>query len=475
MPGAVCISATFLTGRYHGEEWPPSPARLMQALVAGVKTGGYRAFWPRVEAGLRWLEQRPAPTIFARPANRTTAYRLAVPNNDFDSVARDWAAGRTADPAKLRTMKDVAPRAVDGAHPHVRYIWTLRDGEDGSSVAESMGPLADCLYSLGWGIDMAYTTFELSQPSSDGYDEWLPASVGTQLKVPVEGFLDDLEATYQAFTHRTETMNTDTRPTVYRLQRYRQRGDSGCPSVVFGLGLLDGSGQYSKGWHSVMEIAAWLRHAAAEALRAERLEIDLDSYVLGHTDAGERSQRMSFVPLSSIGHANADGRVRRVMLVEPQSAEGRAVERLGVKLPGAKVTDERGAAVCTLEGDDGSAVTRFYKRRARLWRSVTPVVLHGYNASRGNISLVKTEALLRRAFEMAGFPGETIASLAFQAAPLWSGVGAAAQMRVPKHLNGYPRCHVEVCFREPVTGPVLAGIGRHYGIGAFAAWPGAWG
>lgn len=469
MAGAVCISATFLTGRYHGEEWPPSPARLMQALVAGVKTGGYRALWPRVEAGLRWIEQRPAPVILARPAGQTTSYRLAVPNNDFDSVAQDWAAGRPADPAKLRTMKDVAPRAVDGAQPHVRYVWSLCDGEEAPAVAALMGPLAECLYSLGWGVDMAYTTLELNQPSRDGYEEWVPASAGTQLKVPAPGFLDDLEATYEAFTRRTQTMNTDTRPTMYRLQRYRQRGAAGCPSKVLGLRSADGAGPYSKGWHAVMEVAAWLRHASADALSGERLGIDLGSYVLGHTEDGDRSQRMSFVPLPSIGHANADGRVRRVMLVEPQSADGRTVERLGMKLQGAKVTDEGGRAVCTLVNDDGSAVTQFYKRRARLWRSVTPVVLHGYNASRGNISLVKTEALLRRAFDMAGFPEETIMSVAFQSAPLWSGAGAAAQIRVPKHLDGYPRCHVEVCFREPVTGPVLAGIGRHYGIGVFAA------
>lgn len=41
---ALCISVTFLTGRYHGEEWPPSPARLYQALVAAVMTCGYQEF-----------------------------------------------------------------------------------------------------------------------------------------------------------------------------------------------------------------------------------------------------------------------------------------------------------------------------------------------------------------------------------------------------------------------------------------------
>ena len=473
MAAAVCISATFLTGRYHGEEWPPSPARLLQALVAGVKTGGYRALWPRVETGLRWLEQQPAPAILARPATRTSMYRLAVPNNDFDFVARDWAAGRAGDPSKLRTMKDVVPRAVDGGVPHVRYVWSLDDGADALAIAALMGPLTECLYSLGWGIDMAYSTLELYQPSRAGYEEWLPESAGPQqLKVPVPGFLDDLEATYQAFTHRTVTMNTDTRPTAYRLQRYQRRGARGCPNQVFNLRSLDGMTQYSKGWHAVMEVAAWLRHASAGALREQSLGVDVDSYVLGHTEGLEnRSHRLSFVPLPSVGHPNADGRVRRVMLVEPQTADGETTRRLAMMLSGAKVTDERGIEVCILARDDGSVVIPFYTRSARLWRSVTPVVLHGFNSGRGKLSLGKTEGLLHRAFEMAGFPPDTIDSLAFQAAPLWNGAGAAAQIRTPVHLQNYPRYHVEVRFREPVVGPVLAGIGRHYGIGVFAARP----
>ncbi len=42
-------------------------------------------------------------------------------------------------------------------------------------------------------------------------------------------------------------------------------------------------------------------------------------------------------------------------------------------------------------------------------------------------------------------------------------------MRVPEHLKKWLRYHVAVRFRDAVPGPVLAGIGRHYGIGLFAA------
>ncbi len=57
----------------------------------------------------------------------------------------------------------------------------------------------------------------------------------------------------------------------------------------------------------------------------------------------------------------------------------------------------------------------------------------------------------------------------FQPAPFWPRVGGASQIQVPAQLNNYPRYHVRVEFKEATGGPVLAGIGRHCGIGLFAA------
>src|ERR1035441_9018478 len=281
MGRTICISATFLTGRYHGEEWPPSPARLVQAMVAGVKTGGYQALWPEAEKTLRWLERRPAPVILAMPEVKLQGYRLAVPNNDMDAVAREWAAGKPADTSKLRTMKDVAPRLADGSGPHVRYLWTLDDGEDGAPV-DMVQRLSHCLYAFGWGVDMAFADAEVRADSpAQEYEEWTPSRRGKLLAVPVPGFLDDLEATYRRFTERVQTMDTDTRPTVYRLQRYERRGAAACPFAVFGLRTANGESVLSKRWDQAIEVAGWLRHASAEALEGDVDAAEIAGFVLG--------------------------------------------------------------------------------------------------------------------------------------------------------------------------------------------------
>ena len=117
----LCIAATFLAGRYHGKEWPPSPARLFQALVAGARTGTYRQQWPAVEPLLRILEQLPAPEIIARNAERLSGYRISVPNNDTDRAAKEWAVGREFDASGLRTMKEVQPWEME----HSPRCWNV--------------------------------------------------------------------------------------------------------------------------------------------------------------------------------------------------------------------------------------------------------------------------------------------------------------------------------------------------------------
>jgi CRISPR-associated protein Csb2 len=238
---------------------------------------------------------------------------------------------------------------------------------------------------------------------------------------------------------------------------------------MFGLWTASGKSVLSKRWDEAMEVAGWLRHASAQALAGDVDAAEIAGFVLGHgPGGGDASFRLSYVPLPSIGHAHGDGRIRRAMLVEPRTADGLMVDRLAARLTGAMLTDSGGNPACTL-GPPDERVVDFYTGQAQVWRSVTPVILHGFNAARGQISLTKTDNLLVRAFEMAGYAPETIESFAFQPAPLWPGTGAAGEMRAPRHLLRYPRYHVEVKFRSPVPGPVLAGIGRHYGIGLFAA------
>ena len=472
-PQWLSISVTFPAGRYHGEEWPPSPARLFQALLAGLMTGGYRALWPVAAPLLHWLEAKEPPLIISAAAERSAHYSLAVPNNDLDKAGEAWRRGADYNVAKLRTMKTVKLREMPcQTAPHLHYLWKL--DEEGFAAAASLPALTDCLHTLGWGIDMAYARSAVMTDSEvshlDG-ERWIPATgARDRLRVPVTGYLADCLSAYDRFKARITPrgIHSDTRAAGYGEQPYRRGCDLGLHYAAFAL-ERDGR-TFSRDWDGAMVVAGWLRHAAAEAMREERrTDAWVNEYVLGHSGNAPAERHLSFVPLPTVGMDYNDGRIRRVMLVEPADMDGSVSTLLQTKLPGRMLMDRDKRPVCRLAEQDKGCVWELYLGKSKVWRSVTPMVLHGHNSVRGRISVVKTERLIVQAFVESGYPADLLDGLAFQTAPMWAGAGAATQMMLPTHLRGWPRYHVELRMCEAVAGPLLIGIGRHYGLGVFAA------
>src|SRR4051812_49389371 len=102
MPSYLCLSITFLDGAFHGRrdggepEWPPSPLRMFQALVAAAAAKwGDRRRLGHAGPAFRWLERLPAPIIVASAGSTGAPYRLSVPNNAMDVVASAWSRGNT--------------------------------------------------------------------------------------------------------------------------------------------------------------------------------------------------------------------------------------------------------------------------------------------------------------------------------------------------------------------------------------------
>ena len=255
----LSIAVTFLAGRYHGQEWPPSPVRLYQALVAGVMTCGYRQYAPMVEPALRWLERQAPPTIRACDSEEATSYRIAVPNNDMDVIAHEWAAGRSADPAKLKTMKSVSPKRLQSSGPHVEYLWRVT-GEEAEAMKEPLRIAAHCLHTLGWGVDMAYADVD-GQAGPDNVYE--PTVSGNRWAVPMDGTLDDLQRTYERFSRRTagSGINTHTHPSLLRMQPYRRTGEEIRPVARFVLTQPDSDAVKAIAWEDSMRVAGWLSAA----------------------------------------------------------------------------------------------------------------------------------------------------------------------------------------------------------------------
>ena len=199
---ALVIYVRFHDGRYHGRgDWPPSPARLFQALVAGAGLSGPLEESDR--AALTWLEELPAPIIAvprARQPRRGVLFYM--PNNDSDVIKGD-----PTKIAKIRTATKIfKPHFFDGGIPFL-YAWPLVPDTADQQNAEKVCGLTERLYQLGRGIDMAWAWGErLDDDRLENLFATYPGQVfrpterglGATLQCACPGSLESLQRRYQA-------------------------------------------------------------------------------------------------------------------------------------------------------------------------------------------------------------------------------------------------------------------------------------
>ena len=206
--GCLLVSARFHDGRYHGRpDWPPSPARLFQALVAGAAQGGtlaaedWRAFG--------WLESLKPPVIAAPPMRAGQSLRNYVPNNDLDAVGGD---PRRVE--EIRAPKLIRPILFDAETP-LLYLWPFDDVVEAQANAHRICAIAERLYQLGRGVDMAWAWGEILSAeqaevriaAQDGaVYRPIRGAGGTTLAIPLEGSVASLVERYLEMRKRFRTL-----------------------------------------------------------------------------------------------------------------------------------------------------------------------------------------------------------------------------------------------------------------------------
>jgi CRISPR-associated protein Csb2 len=153
MSNILLISVRFHDGRYHGAiDWPPSPARLFQALIAGAGLRG--PLNPTQVKALEWLETMPPPIVAAPVVRKGQSVGNFVPNNDLDAVG--------GDPRRIgsiRAKKAIRPHLFGAEQPFL-YAWTLRDEPVTEEYSRVIQEMAEQVYQLGRGVDLAWAWAE---------------------------------------------------------------------------------------------------------------------------------------------------------------------------------------------------------------------------------------------------------------------------------------------------------------------------
>lgn len=515
MKKCLVITIRFLGDRYHGRtengrepEWPPSPLRLFQAIVAGVAPRWDDVQLRQREApALEWLQTLGAPRIIA-PMAQAGRPVLHYVRENLSDVATD-----------KRDAKFARPTIFLG-DPVLRYSWFFEASEQ--PLAEVVAQCSRHCRALGWGIDMIVGNGQITdtEPEAGANVVWYPepnwTDIGALLRVPrcptSEASVGTLAELCNRFRHSLSRIADGRNPvpplTAYTIVRYRRAtGAVHRPFTAFQLLTPDGERRWSRNARQTKEVAGMLRSATAVAAQAvNKPKTWVDTFVLGHGSGknqqavGEEGvQRFAYVPLPTIRPQGPVGRVNRVLIVEPPGGTGTDANWARRMLSGRELIEAKTKLPVALLSPTPRAdwVVRQYTSGtagSAVWSTVTPVVLPGYddpdhlrrrlkdvNTSQAKKRMLerldaRIDGLLRKAIVQAGFSTTlaNCAELCWRQVGFRPGLDLATRYTPPDHLRGKPRFHVRIHWKDTignpvnVRGPVIIGGGRYYGLGLFA-------
>jgi CRISPR-associated protein Csb2 len=501
MPRVLLLSVRFHDGRYHGRpEWPPSPARLFQALVAGAARG--EALCRKDQDALTWLEQLGPPVIAAPTVRAGNGYKNYVPNNDLDAVGGDPCRI-----GEIRAPKFIKPLLFDARVPLV-YAWQF---DYGAEHAEQIFEISERLYQLGRGVDMAFATAELLSDEEAQDRLWghggaiyrpCKAGEGCTLACPAPGSLASLEDRFRKMRKRFSVETKGRTSKLFFTQppkaRFAMRPyDSPPERLLYDLRKTtvqaDFAAQPLATAASLVERVRDDAEGRLEGVLPERAETIARVFIGRNATEADKATRIRIIPLPSIGHPHAERAIRRLLVEIPPNCPLRA-DDIAWAFSGLEAIDRTtGEILWTLVGAEDERMLGHYGigNGRRLWRSVTPAALPEQASRRRiNPSLLRdpkerkdakerldeegrAATAVRQALRHAAIAAK-VESVRVQREP-FEAKGARAEAFVPGTRFAKERLwHVEIAFSNAVAGPLIIGDGRYLGLGLMAPVKDAW-
>lgn len=497
----VGITVEFPLGVYHAQsaaqsraEWPPSPLRLVGALLAAahVRREGEEIAADREL--IQMLCDAPAPQIFAprlagggsaedKPGGLATEIRGPtrwVPRNYFNTAKGG------------RQQAEASKVGVAMGDRSVRFVWP--ELELSPEGRDRLGRLAEDVAFLGTSRSpvVAYVS---DTERDEGSGAWIPRTHGLVrsrvVRVPNA-------STIAAFDRRHDARRSDSgKPEKAGI----------VPGIAIGDEILYSLNEDLNAVVSVFDPRHWgdALVLAIDDDRSDARPKTAASYLLARaarrTILGafgpEGSQdeappilrgrgaepHCAIVPLADIWHPKATGNILGLAIVLPSASRYPSIatqlERLEQGVARTLGDQEAGKArflavpqvgrVFLRSPDPSEAYKRTldwsrYVEPSRTWRSATPVIHSRWRKDRPTGLLDQVAADCAH----VGLPAPKHVSILRGAGFPAAAARTITGERVPKDwrkLLGGPSSHLEIEFEQPVAGPVLLGRARHFGLG----------
>ncbi len=445
-----------LTGADDPGDWPPSPARLFAALVAGGGTGADSLVGNGGE--LRLLEAAPPPLVYADAREDVFGSPLAERYVVVDALVKDSNVQEY--PSRLATLVRPGTRLCP-LRPRVVYEW---DGLDLDAPDFSrLEARARRVGYFGCSDSPARVSVARELPDSRSPSVWVPSPEGEALlPVPYVGLLDDLDLAFARWSDGEPVRRAWMPPAMarYAAPGHRATEPSSAREVVAFRFAAPIPGR-------LVRIVTGTFKAAVLSLYQQRVcgpGEEPPAILHGHGFEQTSGYDLAWwIGLHDVGGPHARGRLMGAALVLPPATPPPVLEGIRaalwhlseLRLPGG-----RPIRVIPYAGErrPWAIVPRRWTGPSRRWVSVTPVV-HERRRKHGP-AREDVEAWCAH----AGFPAP--ARFVTSPVPL---VGGALALR-PSDLyraddSPRPYSHLELVFDESVTGPMSLGRMRQLGIG----------
>lgn len=437
-------------------EWPPSPARLFSALVAGAGTRD-RCPWSSGD-DLLWLERLEAPVIYASALTDVEMgallprYVVVDQTSEKPGAVQDYPARRAI---AVRPGVRLSPR-----NRIVHYVWP--DVQPGDETFRSLQARTARVGYLGCS-DSPVRVRVSRESVQPGLDQWVPDHRGLlSLPIPYPGFTQNLDDSFDRWSAGESAERSWIR-TVR--SSYREPGSEKREVLKTAIPIWLRLERGLAGKRLVV-FTATLRAAVTDHLqRLLPAGANVPSVIHGHRQSHDSEEQACFLGLPNVGNEHADGRLLGAAILLPSSTDKSTVQLVRSAIYG--LTQERlvkpgwfDLALSLYAGDNkpySSHPARWSGPAAR-WYTASPVVFERWTKGAPDLDEVA------RWCNHAGLPAPVAAG--FRRAPELEGALDLHPDDVTRPgRERRPYSHMWVEFGSQVRGPVVLGRGRYLGLG----------
>lgn len=482
----VCMATKHDDPARSKPEWPPHPDRLFSALIAAAAEPEPCNFPDSAKRAFEWLIKQGPPDLHASHAFPRTAPTVFMPSNPHEEESRRKGGPKDLLPIYRQKVGLPIPAVVPDK-PVVYFMWPNAEPDE---YADTLRAICDRVSYIGRSRSLVRVTLEDQAPAATHVPD--PAG-DLQLRVPQEGRLKYLLDKYARDGGKPEpspprryrqgnTVSVESKgpPSLFnRFWVFRPLPGDPVLSVETALHITQSFRKaVLKKIHEVTCVCERWNNGVPSCRDAPECYAKIPGVLSGYAPdcSPIRKPHPAFLALPFVHHAqrHADGAVKGLAVLIPRDMDHNAlsilakalvrIEGNGVKIPGVGTWH-----LTEAPADEPSLATlerKSWQKPSRRWTTVTPMVFGRFPKLRngGEVSVILDS------MRLAGIDVSNVVEIATDRHALLYGAPPSWRFRTRLTREGKAKPerwvrHVTVQFDRPVSGPLVIGALRYFGLG----------